>query len=402
MFRLGLLASIVLAGCVTDGKDGAAGQQGPAGMNGADGTNGADGSDGAPGPQGPAGPQLAPAAVYTLSNATAANQLAAYTRATDGALSRKGSYMTGGAGLGAGLGSQGALVWDARTQRFFTVNAGDDTISMLALAADGSVTTLSTVGSGGKRPVSITVFGDTVYVANQGDLNATAVGANISGFSIQGNDLVAIAGSTQALSAATDVHPTDIHFTPDGKFLVVVERFANKLDTFAVQSGVAQPGNFQASAGQQPFAFDFSPEGFLIVAEVGNGTATGSSASSYSISASGALTPITPALPTHQGAACWIVAAGGYAYISNAATANITGLVVSEAGALTLHEASGVTATSGPGSIDVAVTPDNGYLYALAGNPHEVFPFAIASDGSLAAQPALPGVPTAAAGLVAR
>src|SRR3569623_1837508 len=341
MFRLGLLASIVLAGCVTDGKDGAAGQQGPAGMNGSDGTNGADGSDGAPGPQGPAGPQLAPAAVYTLSNATAANQLAAYTRATDGALSRKGSYMTGGAGLGAGLGSQGALVWDARTQRFFTVNAGDDTISMLALAADGSVTTLSTVGSGGKRPVSIAVFGDTVYVANQ-------------------------------------------------------------LDTFAVQSGVAQPGNFQASAGQQPFAFDFSPEGFLIVAEVGNGTATGSSASSYSISASGALTPITPALPTHQGAACWIVAAGGYAYISNAATANITGLVVSEAGALTLHEASGVTATSGPGSIDVAVTPDNGYLYALAGNPHEVFPFAIASDGSLAAQPALPGVPTASAGLVAR
>ncbi|HSN27893.1 MAG TPA: beta-propeller fold lactonase family protein [Kofleriaceae bacterium] len=394
-----MLASLVLAGCVTDGKDGAPGSQGPAGANGSDGTNGADGATGA---QGPAGPQLALPAVYTLSNAAAGNQIAAYTRATNGTLSRMGRFATGGAGLGSALGSQGALAWDARTQRFFAVNTGDDTISMLALAADGSVTTLATVGSGGKRPVSITVYGNAVYVANQGDLGSATVGANISGFSIEGNDLVAIAGSTQPLSAATDVHPTDIHFTPDGKFLVVAERLANKLDTFAVQNGVAQPGNFQVSAGAQPFAFDFSPEGFLIVAEVGDGTATGSSASSYSIDATGTLTAITSALATNQGAACWIVAAGGFAYISNAATANLTGLVVSESGALTLHDASGVTATTAAGSIDLAVAPDNGYLYALAGAPHRIFPFALASDGSLTAIPVLLDVPAASAGLVAR
>ncbi|HSD91308.1 MAG TPA: beta-propeller fold lactonase family protein, partial [Kofleriaceae bacterium] len=189
---------------------------------------------------------------------------------------------------------------------------------------------------------------------------------------------------------------------PDGKFLVVAERFANKLDTFAVQNGVAQPGSFQASAGEQPFAFDFSPEGFLIVAEVGGTSPNASTASSYSISASGALTPITSALPTLQTAACWVVAAGGYAYISNAASANITGLVVSESGALALHDQSGVTATTAAGSIDLAVPPDNGYLYALAGNPHQIFAFSIASDGSLTAQPPLPGVPVASAGLVAR
>lgn len=289
--------------------------------------------------------------MYTLSNATAGNQVAAYTRATNGALSRKGRFMTGGAGTGGGLGSQGALVFDARSQRFFAVNTGDDTISMLGLAADGTLTPLSTVGSGGKHPVSVTVYGDLVYVANQGDVNATPVDANISGFQVQGNDLVAIAGSTQSLSATSDVHPTDIRFTPDGKYLVVAERFANKLDTFAVQSGVAQPGSFQASAGQQPFAFDFSPEGFLIVAEVGSGAANGSTASSYAISPSGAPTPITQALPTLQTAACWIVTAGGYAYIANAASANITGLVVSESGALALHDASGVTATTAAGSI---------------------------------------------------
>jgi 6-phosphogluconolactonase (cycloisomerase 2 family) len=401
MFKLGLIA-LVLAGCVSDGKDGMQGPEGPAGMNGTDGTNGADGAQGAMGTQGPAGPQLALPAVYTLSNASNGNQVAAYTRATNGTLSRKGRFMTGGAGTGAGLGSQGALVFDARMQRFFAVNTGDNTVSMLALGADGTLTTLSTVGAGGKHPVSVTVYGDLVYVANQGDPTSQTVGANISGFQVQGTDLVPIAGSTQALSATSDVHPTDIHFTPDGKFLVVAERFANKLDTFAVQNGVAQPGSFQASAGQQPFAFDFSPEGFLLVAEVGSGAANGSTASSYSIDASGALTPITSALPTQQTAACWIVSAGGYAYIANAASANITGLVVSESGALSLHEASGITATTAAGSIDLAVPPDNGYLYALAGNPRQVFAFAIASDGSLTAQPPLPGVPSAAVGLVAR
>jgi DNA-binding beta-propeller fold protein YncE len=167
-------------------------------------------------------------------------------------------------------------------------------------------------------------------------------------------------------------------------------------------NGVAQAGNFQTSVGNQPFAFDFSPEGYLVVAEVGNGTATGSSASSYSISGTGTLTPITSALSTGQGAACWLVMAGGYAYIANAATANITGLVVSENGSLTLRDAGGVTATTGAGSIDLAVSPDRGYLYALVSSTHEVVIFDINADGSLVKRPSLTGLPTAAAGLAAR
>jgi 6-phosphogluconolactonase (cycloisomerase 2 family) len=293
-------------------------------------------------------------------------------------------------------------VFDPRSQRFFAVNAGDDSLSMLAIDADGELTQLAKIASGGKRPVSIAVHGDVVYVTNQGDVAAAQVDANISGFRVKANDLVAIAGSTRALSATTDVHPTDLAITPDGAYVVVIERFASKLDTFKLVDGVAQPGNFQASAGMQPFAFDFSPEGNLVVAEVGNGTATGSSVSSYAVSATGVLTPITAALPTHQGAACWIVTAGGFAYIANAATSNITGVAISETGVLTLRDASGITAVTGAGANDLAVSPDHGYLYSLAAGPHEIRPFAIRPDGSLTALPALTGVPAAAQGLVAR
>ena len=401
MFKLSIATALLVGACATDGATGPDGPQGPAGANGANGSDGANGSNGA---QGPAGPAFAPPGVYTLGNATAGNSVAAYLRGENGNLTRDNEYATGHAGLGGGLGSQGGIVWDKASQRFYAVNPGDNTISMLAIDSDGVLTTLATVASGGTKPISVAVHGDAVYVLNYGDVTRTTVGANISGFRIAGDTLVAITGSTQPLSATTDVHPTDLVFSPDGKFLVAVERFGGtgKLDTFAVVSGVAQPGNFQTAAGMQPFAADWSPEGFLIVAEVGDGTPTGSTASSYSLASTGALTAITSALPTKQGAACWIVTAGGFAYIANAATANITGLTVSTTGVLALHDASGITATTGAGANDLALSPDRGYLYSLSGGDHAIHNFAVSSDGSLTSAPALAGLPATASGLAAR
>jgi 6-phosphogluconolactonase len=394
MYKLGFIAmlSLALAACATDGQDGEMGTPGE---------NGENGTPGPAGPSGPAGPQLALPGVYTLANADGPNQVAGYIRATNGNLSRMGQFATGGEGVGQGIGSQGAIVFDAPSQRFFAVNPGDDSISMLAMDAGGNLTRLSRVQSGGIRPVSITVRGDMVYVANQGEVTATPVNANISGFQIQGNNLVPIAGSTRPLSATTDVRPTNIEFSPDGKFLVVTERFAHRLSTFAVIDRVAQPGNFQASAGMQPFAFDWSPEGALVVAEVGAGGPGGSSVSSYSISSTGTLTPITSALPTGQTAACWVVVAGGFAYVANTGSGTLTAVNVAESGQLSLRDASGVSATPGGSPADLTVTPDRGFLYALAGTPRAIHIYEIGSDGSLAPKAPL-SIPSTSVGIVAR
>jgi 6-phosphogluconolactonase (cycloisomerase 2 family) len=390
MFKCSVIAMLLFGACATDGMNGA---------DGAPGTNGTNGTDGTDGEQGPPGPELAPPGVYTLANASAGNQVAAYRRGEDGNLTRDNEFATGGAGLGVGLHSQDGIVFDKASQRFFAVNAGDNTISMLAIDSDGVLTKLASIASGGVRPISVAVHGDAVYVLNYGDTaNPAAVNGNISGFKIDGDKLVAIAGSTHPLSAATDVNPTDLAFTPDGSALAVAELATNKVDTFAVTAGIAAAGSFQASSGAKPFSMAFSPEGFLIVSEVGDGTATGSTASSYSMSATGALTSITSHLATGQGAGCWIVTAGGFAYIANAASGTITGLTVSTTGALSLPT---VTAT-GPGALDLAVSPDRGYLYSLASGDHTIRIFDINSDGTLTAKPTLSGMATAASGLVAR
>ena len=111
------------------------------------------------------------------------------------------------------------------------------------------LTKLASIASGGTKPISIAVHGDAVYVLNYGNVNAATVNGNITGFKIPGDTLVAIPASTQPLSGTGDVHPTDIVFTPDGKYLVVAERFGptaqhlGKLDTFAVIADVAQAGH---------------------------------------------------------------------------------------------------------------------------------------------------------------
>src|SRR5712692_3625283 len=76
-------------------------------------------------------------AVYTLSNSTTGNAVLAYSRDADGTLTPQGSFPTGGAGTGGGLGSQGALVLSDDRHWLAAVNAASDSISLFAVRQGG-------------------------------------------------------------------------------------------------------------------------------------------------------------------------------------------------------------------------------------------------------------------------
>jgi collagen triple helix repeat protein len=128
------------------GPAGSAGPAGPAGPQGEAGAQGPAGPQGEAGAQGPAGPvpeaaTSAPAAVYIMSNDAVSNGIIEYTRSTTtGALTPFGEYPTGGAGTGVGLGSEGALIFDATSNHFFAANAGDSSISELRSKWTGAFT----------------------------------------------------------------------------------------------------------------------------------------------------------------------------------------------------------------------------------------------------------------------
>jgi 6-phosphogluconolactonase (cycloisomerase 2 family) len=338
----------------------------------------------------------APPAVYILSNDAVANQIIEYTRSTTtGALTAFGEYPTGGAGTGAGLGSQGALVFDATGNHFFAVNAGDNSISELALETDGSIHLLSAVPSGGTAPISLALPGTTLYVLNAG---SATVAANITGFTVDPGGLLPIPGSTRALSAAQP-SAEQIAFVQDGAVLVVTEKGGNNIDTFVVTAGVAATGTFTpAGTGMAPYGFAVSGAGLIVVSQATANTG----ASSYSVSTSGAVTVDTALVADGQAAACWVAVVNDTAYALNAHNNTISAFTVTPAtGALALV-GNGASATTGAGPTDIAASPDGAFLYTRNGAGQSISSWPIAADGSLGTTTTFAGSPASSSGLVVR
>jgi 6-phosphogluconolactonase (cycloisomerase 2 family) len=340
----------------------------------------------------------APPAVYILSNEADANRVVVYERAANGALQASSAYATGGKGSANGLGSQGALIFDAETKQFLAVNAGDHTLSLLALNADGSLTSLDTEAANGKRPISVARRGELVYVVNAGDATTPA---NISGFRIAGSTLAPIASSSRPLSAAEPA-PAQIDFSPSGDVLVVTEKGTNKIVTYAMANQLAAAPNVQDSIGQTPFGFTWSAQGHLVVTEAFGGGVGLGAASSYAIAADGTLTAKTPSIKSTQAAPCWVVIANGRAYATNTASDTISSYTVAADGTLTLDHADGIAATATDAPADADTSDGDGFLYVLNTAADVIGIYAIGADGALTRMPDLTGVAASSVGIVAR
>jgi 6-phosphogluconolactonase (cycloisomerase 2 family) len=319
-------------------------------------------------------------AVFVQTDNTAGNQIVAYQRAADGALTQAGTYSTGGlGGVLAGsvvdhLASQGSLQYDQQRSLLFAVNAGSNTVSVFSVFGD-HLALRQVVNSGGTFPVSVAVRGDLVYVLNA--LN----GGSVQGYRLFGSFLVPLPGSNRALG----LNPTEtpqftstpgqVAFTPDGSQLIVTTKNnGNDIDVFQVGFAgyLSQSPTVNAEPGTVPFGITYDTAGDLVIAEAGT-----NALQTFSVAGNGTVTAIDQ-LTNGQAALCWVAPAGQYLFASNAGSGTETGYS-SASGQLTLIGNTGTDA----GTVDATATPDGQFLYVQTGGAGIVDEFSVGAGGSL-------------------
>ncbi|MBL8328111.1 MAG: beta-propeller fold lactonase family protein [Rubrivivax sp.] len=338
--------------------------------------------------------------VYTATNAPGGNELVVLGLDDDGQLTLVDRIATGGAGTGAGLGSQGAVTLSGDGRHVLVVNAGTHTLSLFSLR--GRRATLSAVvDSGGLQPISVSEREGIVYVLNAGGAG------NVAGFRLHRDSLQAIAGSSRPLSAAGGTGPAQVGFSSDGDTLLVTEKATNRLTSWRVgHDGRLGAAVITPSAGVTPFGFAFDNRDRVVVSEAAGGAALASTASSYRFEERSPALPklVSAAVPTTQTAACWVAITpnGLHAYTGNAGSSSISRYAIRRDGSLSLGQAAaGVTGPAGTGVTDLAVARSGQMLYALAPGAARIVAFEVASDGTLAPAGAVNGLPPLMVGLAA-
>lgn len=385
------------------------------------------------------GQDLTKGAVFLDSNDRDMNTVVAFARGADGTLHKIGTYPTGGKGSGSVEDTSSGLVvastqgtvspqHDVNDPKFLIVpNLGSGTVTVFKIKPHG-LQLASTTITGGIKPVSIAVSHGLVYVLQSGEVTdqfltsattdiencTTGELPTVVGFHIDDNGvLTPIQGSTRLLSGDADSGCTMVGFTPDGKFLFAAERRAGKPDpktgfqkgdllSFPVQQdGTLGQPTITTPAANGVYTFVFTKDGRTMLTADQNGdigNANGGEVESYSVN-DGQVTPIesTP-VPTERTDSCWVVLTNDetLAFVSSAFGNDLTGgsiasYRVDKGGKMTLlfPEATSDDGHSSVGNhlslgvLDLALSKDSQYLYALDGLSGGVYGFKVNSNGTL-------------------
>ena len=331
--------------------------------------------------------------VYTMNNSPSGNAVIAFRRAPDGSLTPLGTFATGGTGTGGTidpLQSQYAVLLNSSHRVLFAVNAGSDQLSAFRVRADATLERVDIEESGGDMPVSLAAYGSLLYVLNAGN-------NTVSGFRVNPNGkLIAIRESTRSLSPGAAGAST-IHFSADGRWLIVTERVANRIETFPVRkNGRLGDPVITPSSGAVPFGFDVTPRNQPIITEA-MGAAPNGAVSSYRFATGGALAVVTPSLNAQGMATCWLILTveGRLAFVSNTLSNTIGALSVAENGALELLDAAAGLTGEGSAPIDLDLAARDRFLYVLEGGSGNIGTFAVGEAGTLSARPDTPAGPPA-------
>ena len=324
-------------------------------------------------------------AVFVSTNSATDNAVIAFRRDVNGGLTSLGTFSTGGRGVGGTadpLASQFALTLSHDHRLLFAVNAGTNDVSVFRVT-DSGLRLVGRSSSGGIRPVSVAASRHVLYV-----LNAES---NSIGIFAVGDDGALSPRGTRALSAGA-AGGAAIRVSRDGRVLAVTERVSNTIDGFVVrEDGSLGEPNTTASNAAGPFGFDYTPRGELVVSDAGAGATSG-----YFQSRGGSIAPVGNAVSTGQAAPCWTIVdgAGRFAYIANAGSGSISGYAIAPNGLLTLLTAGGRTGDLGAGGapLDLDLSRDSRFLYALDNGTGTVAAFVVHEDGTLTALPKTPGL----------
>jgi len=328
--------------------------------------------------------------VYTITNDPKANAVAVYRQAEDGTLAEvSGSpFATDGKGLtGGDIDEQGAI--RVHGDHVLAVNPGSDSVAVLLKGKDGKLTPVhgSPFASGGSNPLSLTVHGDLVYVANQAPPFAKPSSApNITGFRLSKEGaLTPIENST--VSFAKGHGPAQVEFSPDGKMMAVTSGFqdeeTSRIHAYKVQSdGTLKeaPGSpLQPKGASGVVGFSWDPHGERLYVS----NFRGSAVIVFDIDKkTGGLKQLGDAFGDEEKAACWtaISSDGKTLYVANFVSNSISAYDVHADGKLTLLGTAKRRAGMDPDTKDLVISKDGKYLYAVGSGKREIAVFRIGND----------------------
>jgi DNA-binding beta-propeller fold protein YncE len=338
--------------------------------------------------------------VYVNNNSATHNSVAGFDRHANGSLTPiTGSpFPTGGAGTGAPIGSAGAIQFSADGRFVLAVDPASNDISVLRVKSDGSLRLVDTESSRGTTPVSLTVHGFLVYVANAG-----AGGSNYTGFWFFSGHLFPIWGSTVALPDTAA--PGQILFSGDGRTLIATRvgpsTGPSSIDSFRVGFfGRLTPAPDSPIPAQRigPFGSAFRPTNprQLFVSNAHDGAGLGS-VSAYHVARDASLTAIDGSpFADNQTAPCWVAITpdGKYLFAINTASSSVSRYRIAPGGSLTLLGSTPFNDPTGLRPFDAQVDPSGHDLYVVDAGAVAVSAFAISGGGltELGSSPfAIPG-----------
>jgi 6-phosphogluconolactonase len=321
--------------------------------------------------------------LYTQTNDPNGNTVQRFDRAPDGSLTPAGTFATGGIGLAALGGRQGAVELSGDGRYLYAVNAGSDSVSVFRVG-HRYTRLIDTVSSRGAAPASIAEQDGRVYVLNSGGPASVTAYWRLPGGSLWPIGTRELAAGAQGAA--------QVSVTPDGRSLIVSERVSNRLESLPLDR-FGRPGApvVTTSSGAVPFGFGISPQGTIVVSEAGASTV-----SSYRLARGGALRTVTGSLAVGQGAACWVAVSpnGRFAYTGNAA-GGIGGFAVGRDGSLTALGTTNLV----PSPRDLDFDESGRYLHVVSPGG-QVTSYRVGNNGSLTlagAAPAAAGITGAAA-----